>query len=61
MKLTPDVVTRMFLALIIVLLVVWLAAAAASTSGAMAVLDKLMPVLMAIVGFFFGQATARTK
>ncbi len=48
--------TRMYLALIIVPVVISIAAIAISVPAALAVFDKLNPILMLILGYYFGQS-----
>jgi len=48
--------TRMYLALVIVLMVVLVAAVAISVPAALVVFDKLNPILMLVLGYYFGQS-----
>lgn len=48
--------TRMYLALIIVVIVVLVAVVAVSVPTALVVFDKLNPILMLVLGYYFGQS-----
>lgn len=48
--------TRTYLALIIVVIVVLIAAIAVPVPAALVVFDKLNPILMLVLGYYFGQS-----
>jgi hypothetical protein len=50
---------RRELALILVGFIVVVALIAVMQSGAMPILDKFLPAIMLVLGFFFGQKTSR--
>ena len=51
-----DATTRMYLAFVIVLLVSTIAAISIPVPAALAVFDKLLPVLMLVLGYYFGRS-----
>jgi hypothetical protein len=49
-------VTRRHLAFVVVILVSFVAAASIPVPGALVVFDKLLPVLMLVLGYYFGES-----
>ena len=58
---SPDDRTRFYLAIMVATLVAVLALVAVVQPSASAVLDKLMPLLTMVIGFFFGQQVQRAR
>jgi hypothetical protein len=58
---SPDDRTRLYLALVVAALVTTLALAAVVQPTASAVLDKVLPLLTLVLGYFFGQEVRRAR
>jgi hypothetical protein len=58
---SPDDRTRFYLAIIVAALVVVLALITVVQPTASAVLDKMLPLLTMVLGFFFGQQVQRAR
>ena len=58
---SPDDRARFYLALMVATLVAVLALVAVVQPSAGAVLDKVLPLLTMVIGFFFGQQVQRSR